>query len=215
MTGTEYHKLWAPFARVVTGKNQSYLDTTKWARPEFEILADKDWTWTEKVNGTNVRIIWDGHKVRIGGRTDDAQMPLILVEWLQERFPEELLESQFHSTPAVLYGEGHGARVVPGSGVYGAEPGFVLFDARVADWWLLPEGLENLAAQMGIPVVPQALKSGIFEAIKLITDQNFRSHWGNFQPEGLVGKPPAGLCGRDEDRLMVKIKPKDFLEERS
>lgn len=212
MSGNEYHKLWAPFKRIVTSKSQSYLDKTQWARPEFELLADQDWTWTEKVNGTNIRIMWDGHRVRIGGRTGEAQMPMILVDFLRDRFPEELLESQFHGTPAVLYGEGCGARVTAGSGVYGSRPEFILFDALVADWWLLPDGLENLAAQMGIPVVPRVLVGSIFKAIDLVTDQLFSSHWGDFKPEGLVGKPPLGLCSRDGDRLMVKIKPKDFID---
>lgn len=209
---SEYHKLWAPFKRIVTGRNKSHLDRTQWARPEFDVLSNQDWTWTEKVNGTNVRIMWDGHRVRIGGRTDDAQMPLALVEYLQGQFPEELLENQFHGTPVVLYGEGYGARVVPGSGIYSSSPGFVLFDAHVADWWLLPDALRVLAQQMGIAIVPHSLTGSIFEAVELVTSPKFHSDWGNFVPEGLVGKPPLGLCARDGDRLMVKIKPKDFVD---
>lgn len=210
MSGTEYHKLWAPYKRAVEGPNKHKLIEGDWARPEFELLADLDWTWTEKVNGTNVRIIWDGHKVTIGGRTGDAQMPLFLVDFLRATFYEELLENQFHATPVVLYGEGYGARVAAGSGVYSSDPGFVLFDARVDGWWLLPPKLELLAFQMGISAVPTRHTGSIGEAIELIKDKMFASDWGNFAPEGLVGKPPLGLCGRDGDRLMVKIKAKDF-----
>jgi len=131
---TEYHKLWAPYKREIDGKNRSRLVEGKWARPEFELLKDLDWSWTEKVNGTNVRIIWDGRRVKIGGRTGDAQMPLFLVDYLRDLFPEELLENQFHGNPAVLYGEGYGARVAAGSGVYRATPGFALFDVNVGGW---------------------------------------------------------------------------------
>src|SRR5688572_32224795 len=130
MGGTEYHKLWAPYKR--EPQKPCPLIIGDWARPEFELLSGlKSWTWTEKVNGTNARIIWDGHKVRVGGRTDEAQMKLFFADWLRERFPEELLENQFHDTPAVLYGEGYGANVANGSGVYGKDPGFALFDVNV------------------------------------------------------------------------------------
>lgn len=210
MGGTEYHKLWAPYKRIVTSRNKSHLDTTQWSRPEFELLSEMDWRWTEKVNGTNARIIWDGHRVRIGGRTDEAQLGSLVTNFLRAEFPEELLENQFHGTPAVLYGECYGARVVPGSGMYRSDPGFILFDACVADWWLLPDALKTLAQQMGVDLVPEVLVGGIEKAVAMVTDEIFTSRWGNFQPEGLVGKPPLGLLGRDGDRLMVKIKPSDF-----
>lgn len=213
MAGTEYHKIWSPFHRHIDGPNRGKMIPGEWSLPEFKLLADMDWTWTEKVNGTNVRIIWDGYKVTIGGRTDTAQMPLILVHALQAQFTEELLEQQFQATPVVLYGEGYGARVVDGSGIYRPDPGFVMFDALVDGWWLLPDSLQVLGSQMNVDVVPQAFIGGIDDAISLVKSGTLFSRWstGNFAPEGLVGKPPLGLTRRDGDRLMVKVKGKDFL----
>jgi hypothetical protein len=209
MVGTEYHKLWAPYKREPV--KPFPLIMGDWARPEFGELSElKSWTWTEKINGTNVRIIWDGHKVRIGGRTDGAQMPLFLVDWLRTEFPEELLENQFHANPAVLYGEGFGANVANGSGVYGRDPGFALFDVNVAGWWLQPFDVARVAGQMGIGHVPQVMEGSIVEAIKWLQDPRCHSRWGMFTPEGFVGKPPQGLLGRDGDRLMIKIKATDF-----
>ena len=211
MSDTEYHKLYAPFKRLVEGPRRGKLEEGQWLRPEFDVLSNQDWTWTEKVNGTNVRIIWDGHKVRIGGRTGEAQMPLILRDMLGDLFTEELLENQFHGNPVVLYGEGYGARVHAGSGIYSVDPSFVLFDAMIGSWWLLPEKLTLVALQMGLQVAPPMMIGSIGEAIALVKSPTFTSSWGNFKPEGLVGKPPLGLTGRDGDRLMIKIKPKDFL----
>ena len=59
----------------------------EYATPELEYLADLAWEWTEKVNGTNIRIGWDGAKpplgdYEIGGRTADAQIPAKL-SWEQ------------------------------------------------------------------------------------------------------------------------------------
>lgn len=210
MAGTEYGKIWSPFHRHIDGPDRGKMIDGVWSLPEFALLKDHDWTWTEKVNGTNVRIIWDGYKVTIGGRTDTAQMPLILVHALQAQFTEELLEQQFQATPVVLYGEGHGARVASGSGAYRADPGFVMFDARIDGWFLLPDSLEVLGSQMGVDVVPQVFTGGIDDAIDLVKSGTLCSRWGDFMPEGLVGKPPLGLTRRDGDRLLMKIKARDF-----
>ena len=35
----------------------------------------KTWRWTEKVDGTNIRVIWQGGKLSFGGKTDNALDP--------------------------------------------------------------------------------------------------------------------------------------------
>ena len=35
--------------------------------PEFQYLYSLPWRWTEKIDGTNIRIEWTGEKVDIGG----------------------------------------------------------------------------------------------------------------------------------------------------
>lgn len=209
MSGTEYHKIWGPFKRHVAGDLKGRFIIGDWARPEFDVLSSQDWTWTEKINGTNCRIIWDGHKVRFGGRTDDANMSIKALEWLGSEFTEELLEQQFHATPAVLYGELCGAKMASGSGVYGADPRFILFDVNVGGWWLQPADVEKVALQMGLDFAPFAMIGPIDMAISRVSSQPLSSY-GNFVMEGLVGKPPLGLTGRDGDRLLVKVKCKDF-----
>jgi len=204
-----YGKISAPFKRHTEGKLRNKLDEGNWARPEFEALADLLWEWTEKVDGTNVRVTWDGYKVAYGGRTDDAQMPTALVEVLRETFPEELLEQQFHATPAVLYGEGFGAKIQNG-GRYGARPMFILFDVLVdGRWWLRRDDLHNVSNGFKIEVVPLKTFASIPEAIELVRG-GVKSEWGDFPVEGLVGRPPCGIVARDGDRLLVKIKTKDF-----
>lgn len=60
-----------------------------------EYLKDLEWIFTEKVDGTNVRVHWDGHKVSFGGRTDNTQMPMPLVERLQKVFGDSIAEEIF------------------------------------------------------------------------------------------------------------------------
>jgi hypothetical protein len=205
-----YPKISGPFKRHTEGPLRNKFDVGNWAREEFRFLKDLPWEWTEKVDGTNVRVIWDGYKVRFGGRTEDAQMPTALLDVLTEMFPEELLEQQFGKNPAVLYGEGYGARIQKGGGNYRADPGFVLFDIRVGDWWLLRPSLIEVARGIGIGVVPVMLTDNIPAAISFVSGGGFTSTWGDFPAEGLVGKPPLGILRRDGDRLLMKLKTKDF-----
>src|SRR5688572_17144881 len=131
MDRTEYPKIESPFKRFTDGPNRNKFDFTQWARPEFDVLRNQDWEWTEKIDGTNVRVIWDGHKVSFGGRTDAAQMPVFLLQKLQDLFPEELMEQAFQNTEVVLYGEGYGAKIQKGGGNYRQDQSFILFDVKV------------------------------------------------------------------------------------
>lgn len=204
-----YPKIMSPYKRHTEGPLRNKPDPTQWARPEFDVLSGLDWVWTEKVDGTNVRILWDGYKVRFGGRTDDAQMPTSLLGVLTEMFPEELLEQQFGVTPAVLYGEGYGAKIQKGGGNYRPDQSFVLFDVKVGDWWLLPASVEEVAQTMSLHVVPHVCTGSIPTAIEVVS-AGLKSAWGFFEAEGLVGRPPMGIKARDGDRLLVKIKSVDF-----
>ena len=54
-----------------------------------QFLEDCNWIWTEKVDGTNIRVYWDGHTVTFGGRTDNAAIPAELVTRLNFLFGGE------------------------------------------------------------------------------------------------------------------------------
>lgn len=203
-----YPKIEPPYKRHIDGPDRNKIDVGNWYRPEFEVLKDLDWSWTEKVDGTNVRVIWDGYRVSFGGRGNDAQMPLKLVQALRETLPEELMEQQFHGTAATLYGEGHGAGI-QGGGNYRKDQGFVLFDVLVEGWWLQRESLQEVACGLQIPLVPVVSVGSVATALDLVA-AGLKSQWGDFQAEGLVGKPPLGIMSRGGDRLLMKIKSKDF-----
>ena len=74
----KYHKIQSVYKRDPTNKMKTFL-VGQYSRPEFGYLEQNTWVFTEKVDGTNVRIHWDGQEVRFGGRTDNAQMPVLLM----------------------------------------------------------------------------------------------------------------------------------------
>lgn len=184
----------------------------EWSTPELEMLADIEWSFTEKVDGTNIRIIWDGHRVTFGGRTDNAQLPAKLIPVLDDLFKGEVNEQVFEQTwgdsPAVLYGEGFGPSIQSG-GKYTTEPAFVLFDVTVAEWWLRRPDVEDVASRFGVPVVPVVLAGSLADAIDLVK-RGLTSDWGDFEAEGVVGKPVIDLFDRKGERIAVKIKARDL-----
>lgn len=205
----EYPKIYGPYLRHTEGPNRNKLIEGEWSRPEIGYLAEFEWEFTEKVDGTNIRVHWDGHRVEFGGRTDRAQIRADLFAELQRLFPEELFEQQFGSDIVTLYGEGYGAGIQKGGGNYRATPGFVLFDVRVGDWWLLRENVIDVGVKMGVDVVPLTLTGTIADAIAMVRG-GLQSDWGAFTAEGLVGVPTVGLLDRAGHRIMVKIKAADF-----
>ena len=109
----KYEKIDTVFARDVEGTKK--LMSGIFRDPTIEYLAYLDWDWTEKVDGTNIRVYWDGHQITFGGRTDNAQIPADLVTKLNELFmndaAEELFEQTFGEKEVILFGEGYGRKI--------------------------------------------------------------------------------------------------------
>ena len=107
----EYHKIQTVFKRDPKNRNKTLLEG-QFSTPEFEYLKDNTWVFTEKVDGTNIRIMWDGKNITFGGRTDNAQIPATLYERLSNMFAEGF--EGIIDGPACLYGEGYGAKIQKG-----------------------------------------------------------------------------------------------------
>lgn len=209
---TEYHKIETLFERDMEGTKK--LIEGKFRNECVEFLAPCQWTFTEKVDGTNVRVIWDGHKVTFGGRTDNAQMPMPLMERLGELFGgntnEELFEQKFSDTKVVFYGEGYGGKIQSGS-LYKETQDFILFDVKVGDTWLKREDVENIAEVFGLDIVPVILVGTIQEAVDYVKTRPMSPIGNRKESEGLVGVPNARLTDFRGNRIIVKIKAEDFV----
>lgn len=206
-----YTKIQTVFKRDMANKGR--IIEGQYSLPEIEYLKNNLWIWTEKVDGTNIRIEWiRGIGRKFGGRTDNAQIPAFLYERLEELFPMELLDSVFQkeTDQLCLYGEGYGARIQKGGGNYKSDGvDFVLFDVLVDDWWLKREAVEEVSESLKIDAVPILGQGTLQEAVEF-TRCGFVSNWGSFVAEGLVMKPSVELQTRSGHRIITKIKHKDF-----
>ena len=204
----EYHKIQTVFKRDMESKSKTLL-LGQWTMPEFKYLAFNQWVFTEKVDGTNIRIMFNGDSVSFGGKTDNAQIPSKLVDRLRERFPDgSAFKSAFDSGDVCLYGEGYGAGIQKG-GTYRPDQDFVLFDVKVGDWWLQRADVEDVARKLSIDVVPIIGEGNLHECIDTVR-RGLKSTWGEFEAEGIVARPATELVSRGGERIITKIKHRDF-----
>jgi hypothetical protein len=217
----EYHKIPGPFKREVSGPNKNKVIPWAWTSPELEFLADAPWIFTEKIDGTNIRVIWDGHKPEFRGRTDKAQLPPKLLKALEEMFPEELFEQTFGANPVILFGEGYGAGIQKGGGNYRPDNSFILFDVKIAEWWLQRDSVVDIAHSLGIDIVPVVHEGSLRGAISVMATKPMYSQTAqviklgkegdlSIVAEGLVGTPQVPLFARDGSRIIVKLKGCDL-----
>ncbi len=215
----EYHKIQTVYFRDPTTNHKTLLEG-QFARPEFEYLQNAQWIFTEKVDGTNVRIRWNASQtitkataeaeVMIGGRTTNSQMPIYLVHKLQELFPPDKFKSLYPDIKMCLYGEGYGAKIQKGGGNYipdGVD--FILFDVLINGNWLERENVEDIAGKLGIKVVPIIQRGTLMQGINRVK-YGLSSELRETPAEGLVMRPEVELQDRRGRRIITKLKGKDF-----
>ena len=208
----EYIKIETPFERDVDGTKK--LIEGKFRNETIEYLKDNVWQFTEKIDGTNISIVWDGHTISFHGRTERAQIPPHLLKKLYELFGgdvnEELFEQKFGEMPVILYGEGYGIGIQKG-GDYRSDVSFILFDVYLPEssLWLKRDSVEDIAKTFGIDTVPIIMEGTIEDAVEFVKTKP-NSTIGTAKMEGLVGRPKIELKDRAGKRVIVKIKVKDF-----
>lgn len=193
----------------------------QWTWPEFEVLQHLKWDAYEKLDGTNiaVEINFDSHVPastatwRVKGRTENAQIPAGLLEFVQTRLymRDDLSDLQ----NIELFGEGIGKKIQEpmGSKYYALGQQVVLFDVRVGDFWLRYDDVKELAARLGFSVVPYIGAFTIEEAAELV-----RAGFESLLPgaakgtkaEGVIMHAPLGMRNRHGNRIITKIKNNDF-----
>lgn len=209
----EYTKIDTVFNRDIDGTKQ--LIEGDFRNEAVEYLANNRWICTEKIDGTNIGVVWDGHKVSFQGRTERAQIPSHLVNALNDMFgnnqAEELFEQMFGEKSVILFGEGYGAKIQKGGLYMPDRCSFILFDVYMVDSgiWLKRESIEQIATAFDIDVVPIIMTGTLYEAIEFVKKRP-KSTIGTADMEGLVCKPEVDMLDRQGKRLIVKVKVVDF-----
>lgn len=209
----EYHKIQTMFKRDMANKGKIIIGN--WSLPEFEYLKDNKWVFTEKVDGTNIRVMFDGSEIRYNGKTDNAQLPGDLIEKLHKMFDcqlnlfkETFPAKEGQETKVCFYGEGYGGSIQKGT-KYSKDKDFVMFDILIGDMWLQRKDVEEIAFKFGVKIVPIVGEGTLEQGIELVKN-GFNSQWGEFVAEGIVARPAVEMKTRRGGRMITKIKYCDF-----
>lgn len=222
--------------------------------PELAWLRNCKFDATEKIDGTNIRIevtkvitegdasidpmiTWD---VKYKGKTDNANVPKMLMEHLQTTYPKEKVLAALHleeiwldkvndtdmavffkATEDIdkipnrftLYGEGYGVKIQSCGGRYLKDSNsFIGFDVKVDDMYLLRPAMLETFERLNCPTVPYIGQFTIDEAIEFVK-KGFTSTIAEdefFLAEGLVLKSPFEIKSRRGDRICFKVKTCDW-----
>jgi ATP-dependent RNA circularization protein (DNA/RNA ligase family) len=218
-----------PYPKIETlfKRDESFVDPTRLRRPVYATIGR--WVVTEKVNGTNVRIIFqvsDGSDERgagvtfdVRGRSDNASLPPALLSHctaLGDRVLDRVAEIMFEHDLATftLHGEGYGPKI-QGGGRYRSDQGFIMFDVEVGDRRFLSDvEVTETAVRLGVPRVPVLGELSLPEIVQLV-EGGFASRVpevldDDFKAEGVVARTVEPLYDNRGERLILKLKTKDF-----
>jgi len=213
MASTEYHKINTVYKRDPDTHYKTLMEGY-YSRPEFELLRNVDWLFTEKVDGTNIRVEYHGSAsaLTIRGRTSKSTIPVPLETAIWHVFDDQcgsVLSRLFEDKSVVFYGEGYGAGIQRNGHYYRATPSFVLFDVLVDGVFLNRSMVEDVAEKLHLSIVPIIGQGTLIEMVAL-AQNGIWSSWGDFEAEGIVARPKIELRTRDNKRIICKIKTKDF-----
>jgi hypothetical protein len=185
-------------------------------------LVDR-WLVTEKVDGTNMRVQLsvdeNGEpRIRFGGRTSRAQIPVPVLDYMTETFPLDKVAAAFDpGITVVLFGEGYGPRIQKGGGLYRADISFRLFDVAVINartWWLNWNGVVDIAEKLAIDTVPLLADNVTTEAAIALVEQPsttaYQDGGTGCVQEGIVARADPLLLMRDGKRMVWKLKASDL-----
>lgn len=192
--------------------------TDKESSDALKCLKDILWVGTEKIDGTNCGIVWDGYKIGFQGRTEASQVNAKLLQYLQDTFQTEevaqIFEQKFGERPVVLFGELIGAGVQ--GNLYTDNPTFLAFDLLLTAFgespevWANPIFMNDLCDALGIVPCPVVFHGTLSEARDFVKTMP-TSRTEKCLMEGLVLRPMAELRDNQGKRVICKIKVNDYI----
>lgn len=210
MKSEVYPKFYAPYKRK---KDSKYLDLTQPREELLPYMNDKTRWWvSEKLDGTNTRIIWDGYKVDVKGRTSSSQLQGYQNELLRELIQNDnyKFDETFGTQEVTIYGEAFGGKIQKNP--HGVEPQFMVFDINIDGIWLDYQSVEKISKNLGLKYNDHVLFDSWDKVIDIFKDMKKGRDESDEYFEGLVAVPAHMPLTRLGERVITKIKVADFEE---
>lgn len=213
----EYEKIETIYARDTEGTKKLIFGEFRDKTVEF--LRHINWVWTEKIDGTNIRVHWDGHRISWAGRTDKADIPKHLDDKLNNLFGsnvmEEMFEQLFGEKEVTIYGEGYGCKIQNGGNYIpdkktNQDCDFIVFDIEINGVYLERKSVEDICKSLVLKVVPIVGIGPLTDAVRYAKYRHTSLLSDLQDMEGIVCRPEVELRDRLGKRLIIKLKYKDF-----
>lgn len=215
---TEYQKI----ETLYKFDNATKTYTDEFYSPYVEYLRNNKWLSSEKIDGTNVSVQFDGHRVEFHGRTERSVLPKEVLSALTEKFADSEVEFEqlFCGKPAILFMECYGGKIQ--GGVYGGKERLIGFDIMVDGQYLDKRCIGEIFAKFGVDCVEFKEIENLDEAINEVKSwtENTQAgiskycEKGTTVKEGLVCVPAVRIHDNQGKRIIVKIKVKDIKKKR-
>lgn len=194
--------------------------------PAVEYLKDLKWEVQEKCDGTNVQIWFDGNRVQIMGRDEKSLIPDELMEVLKTKFlndeTEQLFEQMFPPkldeegneklVEVSIFGEGIGPKIQKVGPLYGSEYRFLVFDVRVSGVYLEHSSdiYKQVVNAFDLETVPDLPDMTVEEAEAYVKTKPKSLVNPKAPMEGVVIRPKVRLYNQKGERIIVKVKCRDY-----
>ena len=223
----EYHKInglykrWRkdldPIETLPLNKKYGDFKDGEFACKEFEYLFNNQWIWSEKLDGTNIRIYanwseqYGTHTFEVKGKNENSSIPKDLLEWIKNWIYEnsQIVSDLFAAEDIILYGEGVGTKIQKVGHNFGNQH-FKLFDVYINGFWLQKDDVLDIANKLSLdtPITWIGTIQDAIDKVKTLPMSSF----GNFTIEGYVGQPIVRLNDAKQKRITTKIKVCDFVK---
>lgn len=192
----------------------------KFYNPLVEQLKDYTWVFTEKIDGTNLRIHWDGYNLTYSGRTDDANFSEEQSLWIESNIVtkeiEQVFEQIFKDKWITIYGELYGKNIQKRGRFYSDNYQFKVFDIMLPilekplkEKYVSRKVMESICKSLGYDTVPILFEGTINEGLSYVLN-NDKSSFSEASLEGVVGKIKYDLLDENGKRIIIKIKKRDL-----
>lgn len=193
----------------------SIKDKTITYTREFEFLKDLKYYATEKLDGTNIRLYYDGYNTKIFGRTEKSELPKGFLEKFTKLYDLDIINSKmeelFGNKEVVIYGEGIGEKIQTDGEKYVKDGiDFVVFDILINGTFLERKNIEEISSELGFKVVNVIMQGTLEDMIAFVSTRPMSVFNEKHEMEGVVCKPLIPLYFKNGTRVCFKVKYNDI-----
>ena len=207
-----FGKISAPFGRANPKDRLVNLEIP--AKKWVPFFMDIKMYASEKIDGTSVGIVWDGERISFVGHTDKSEFCPRYLEYLKANFGtsefESVIEEIFSDKPAKIFGEGISKDYNVDYGF--PEGNFIMYDVMGENGtYYNRDAVKEIAKKLGL-IYPHEEMMTIREAIDFVKNRPQSFLNSKEKLEGLVLRSPIELYTNSLDRVICKVKVKDFVD---